>query len=84
MQLNAFKEALVLHSATTPYNLKSFKLGVIHLTPNGIAIPASEGRNYKCRKGRGGGRQGKQRDKVFLKQAQLAVFLPYRGNYKNK
>lgn len=36
MQLSAFKGALVLHSATTPYNLKSFKLDIIRLTPKGI------------------------------------------------
>lgn len=70
MQLNAFKGALILPSATTPYNLKSFKLDITHLTPEGFAIPALEGGNCKCRKGGGlGGGQGEQRDEEFLKQA---------------
>lgn len=36
MQLNAFGGALTLHFATTPYNLKSGKLCIIHLTPKAL------------------------------------------------
>lgn len=53
-----------------PTILNPLRLDITHLTPKGFAIPALEGGNCKCRKGRGlGGGQGKQRDKEFLKQA---------------